>query len=63
MKTISELERDYAAIKSNLIFWRFVMQFAWTTDDYAKEFVEWAEQKYSLAAHGIGSVRWHREGR
>jgi hypothetical protein len=36
---------------------RWLMAFAWTIEDYAKEFVEYAQQKYSDELHGIGRVK------
>lgn len=35
---------------------RWIMRFAWMCEDYAKEFSEWAQQKYSNEVHGIGSI-------
>ena len=35
---------------------RFVMAVAWTCEEYAREFVAWAEQKYSDEVHGIGRI-------
>lgn len=40
----------------SLRFWRFVMCFAWTCDEYADGFVTWAEQQYSNEVHGIGRI-------
>ncbi len=35
---------------------RWIMVFAWTCDEYADAFVEWAQQQYSNEVHGIGSI-------
>ncbi len=39
-----------------LRFWRGVMFTAWTCDEYADSFVEWAQQKYANVLYGIGSI-------
>lgn len=39
-----------------LVFWSWVMSFAWTIDEYADGFVEWAQQKYWDELHGIGRI-------
>lgn len=36
-----------------LKFWRFVMCLAWTCDDFADEFVEWAQQQYANEVYGL----------
>ncbi len=35
---------------------RWVMCFAWTCEEYAKAFSEWAQQQYSNEVHGIGAI-------
>ncbi len=35
---------------------RWIMCLAWTCDEYANGFVEWAEQQYSNEVHGIGRI-------
>lgn len=39
-----------------LFLWRWVMVTAWTIDEYADGFVEWAQQNYSNELHGLGSI-------
>ena len=40
-----------------LLFYRLLMTVAWTCDEYADGFVEWAQQKYSDELHGIGTIK------